>query len=90
MTKLDLTTKIASATGMRQCDVRRVAQLTLDGIVDQLATEGQVELRNFGVFKVRETPARQARNPRTGEKVSVPTKRVVKFKPGRLMKERVQ
>jgi nucleoid DNA-binding protein len=51
--------------------------------------EGRIELRNFGVFEVRQRKPRKARNPRTGEQVKVPARRVVTFKPGRQMGERV-
>ena len=90
MTKNDMVVKIAKATGLRQVDIKRIVQMTLDGLVDVLATEGRVELRNFGVFKVKERKARKARNPRTGEEVMVPSKRVVTFKPGKLMEEKIR
>jgi len=90
MTKNDMVVKIAKATGLRQVDIKRIVQMTLDGLVDVLATEGRVELRNFGVFKVKERKARKARNPRTGEEVMVPAKRVVTFKPGKLMEEKIR
>jgi nucleoid DNA-binding protein len=54
-----------------------------------LLNEGRIELRNFGVFEVKRRRARKARNPRTGEKVNVPARMVVAFKPGREMQERV-
>jgi nucleoid DNA-binding protein len=81
---------IARQTGFRQADIKRVVQLVLDGIVDVLASESRIELRNFGVFVVRRRQARKARNPRTGEEVFVPEKRVVSFKPGRLMREKIR
>jgi nucleoid DNA-binding protein len=90
VTKNDLVVKIAKATGLRQVDIKRIVQMTLDGLVDVLATEGRVELRNFGVFKVKERKARKARNPRTGEEVMVPAKRVVTFKPGKLMEDKIR
>ena len=65
-------------------------QLTFDAIVDTLLEVGRIELRNFGVFEVRQRRARQARNPRTGEQVWVPEKKVVIFKPGREMEENVR
>jgi len=81
---------IAKATKCRQADIKQAVQMTLDGIIDVLATEGRIELRNFGVFTVKKRKARRARNPRTGEEVMVPEKRVVTFKPGRQMQERVR
>ena len=89
MTKNDMVVCIAKATNCRQADIKRAVQMTLDGIIDVLATEGRIELRNFGVFTVKKRKARKARNPRTGEEVMVPEKRVVTFRPGRLMQERI-
>lgn len=90
MTKNGLTVQISKSTGLRQSDVKMAVQMTLDGVVDVLATEGHVELRNFGVFKVKSRGARTARNPRTGGEVMVPAKRVVHLKPGKLMQEKVR
>ena len=56
-----------------------------DAIIETLATEGRVELRNFGAFAVKRRKARAGRNPRTGEKVSVPERLTVTFKAGREM-----
>ncbi len=89
MTKNEMVVCIAKATNFKQTDIKRVVQMTLDGIIDVLATEGRIELRNFGVFAVKRRKARKARNPRTGEAVMVPEKNVVTFKPGRLMQERI-
>ena len=66
-----------------------LVQMTLDGIVDVLATEGRLELRNFGVFEVRVKKARTTHNPKTGEPVPVPEGRRVYFKPGKKMEARV-
>lgn len=64
-------------------------QCTLDAIVEAIAESGGIELRNFGVFKVKQRAPRKARNPRTGEEVMVPAKKVVVFKAGRLMEEKI-
>jgi len=89
VTKNDLVICIAKATKCRQADIKRIMQMTLDGIIDVLATDGRIELRNFGVFTVKRRRARKARNPRTGEKVMVPAKNVVTFRQGRLMRDRI-
>ncbi|HHN47076.1 MAG TPA: integration host factor subunit beta [Planctomycetes bacterium] len=81
---------MAKTTGLRQIDVKRISQMTLDGIVDALIDDGRIELRNFGVFEVKTRRGRKARNPRTGEDVVVPPKKVVTFKPGKLMEDRVR
>ena len=89
MTKKDMATTIADATGIPQVQVAARVQRVFDGITQTLLSEGRIELRNFGVFEVKERRPRRARNPRTGEAVDVPGKRVVTFKPGREMEERV-
>lgn len=89
MTKRDIAIAIAEETGYKQLMVQAVVQKTFDHIVTSLARGETVELRNFGVFKVKDRKGRVGRNPRTGESVDVPTKRVAVFKPGRIMKERV-
>ena len=89
MTKKDLARAIAACSGIQQVQALAVVQGVFDGIVETLASEGRIELRNFGVFEVTERRPRRARNPRTGESVSVPAKRVVTFKPGKVMEERV-
>ena len=67
VTKNDMVIKIAQETNIEQQKVKQIVQMTLDGIIDVLATEKRYELRNFGVFEVRMRKARKARNPRTGE-----------------------
>ena len=64
-------------------------QKTFDAVVEALVAEHRIELRNFGVFEVKRRAARKARNPRTGDKVFVPEKYVVMFKPGKEMEQRV-
>lgn len=90
MTKRDMILKIADETDIKQVDVRRVVQKTLDHITKSLANGDKVELRNFGVFKVKSRRGRTGRNPRTGETVPVPPKKVAVFKPGLVMKKEVK
>ena len=90
MTKKDIVIKISSETGLKQLDVKRVVQKSLDTIVASLAQGDTVELRNFGIFKIKSRKGRTGRNPRTGEKVPVPPRRVVVFKPGLLMKRDIR
>jgi nucleoid DNA-binding protein len=89
MTKKEIVKQIADKVGLTQVETKEVVQSTFDAIIDAIASEGRIELRNFGVFEVKERAPRKARNPRTGEPVDVPAKKVVVFKPGRLMEERV-
>ena len=67
-----------------------IVQRLLDTVLETLAAEGRLELRNFGVFEVQRRAAYKARNPRTGERVDVPPKHVVTFKPGRVMQQRIK
>lgn len=89
MTKKDIVLKIAEETGIKQIDVKKVVQRTLDYISDSLVRGETVELRNFGVFKVKSRRGRTGRNPRTGEVVPVPAKKVAIFKPGLALKKKV-
>jgi integration host factor subunit beta len=89
MTKKEITKAIAEEVGVPQTQVKEIVQRVLDGIMATLVTESRIELRNFGVFCVKRRKARKARNPCTGERVDVPEKVVVTFKPGREMEERV-
>ena len=90
MTKKDIVLRITDMTGIKQVDVKEVVQKTFDVIIDSLTKNEKVELRNFGVFKIKERKARYGRNPRTGESVPVPPRRVAVFKPGLEMKQKVK
>src|SRR5262245_13011344 len=89
VTKKELVNRISEQTGQTKVVVKDILQRFLDEIIEELASGNRLEFREFGVFEVRERAARRAQNPRTLEKVSVPAKRVVKYKVGRLMRERV-
>ena len=88
-TKKELVNRIADRTGHTKVVVKEVLQSFLDEIIEELAYGNRLEFREFGVFEVKERRARRAQNPRTLEKVDVPAKRVVKFKVGRTMRQRV-
>lgn len=90
MTKKDIVMKVSNDTNLKQVDVKRIVQKTIDVIVDSLENGETVELRNFGIFKVKERRGRLGRNPRTGDEVPVPPKKVVSFKPGMILKQRVK
>jgi len=89
VTKKELVSRIADRTGQTKVVTKDIIQLFLDEIISELGRGNRLEFREFGVFEIKERAARKAQNPRTLEKVDVPAKRVVKFKVGRLMKERV-
>lgn len=90
VTKKEMVVHIASQAKVKQGDVKKVIQRSLDYIIKALAEGKKVELRNFGVFKVKSRKSRMGRNPRTGEAVSVPPRKVVVFKPGLIMKRDVK
>jgi nucleoid DNA-binding protein len=90
VTKKDIARAIAEGSGVTQAQALGIVQWVFDGIVETLASEGRIELRNFGVFEVKRRKPRTARNPHTGESVAVPARLVVTFKPGRAMEERVR
>ncbi|MFQ5654258.1 MAG: HU family DNA-binding protein [Planctomycetota bacterium] len=90
ITKRDLVQLIAEKTNVQQQKAKEVIQTFLDEIVGELAKGNRLEFRDFGVFEPKAKAPRLARNPRTGEKIHVPEKITVKFKAGRMMKERLQ
>ncbi len=90
MTKKEIVKTISEEIGMTQLKTKEIVQKTFDAIVETLVEEGRIELRNFGVFEVKRRAARKARNPRTGQRVDVPEKFVVTFKPGKEMEEKVR
>ena len=90
MTKKEIVKTISDEIGLTQLKTKEIVQKTFDAIVETLVEEGRIELRNFGVFEVKKRAARKARNPRTGQRVDVPEKFVVTFKPGKEMEERVR
>ncbi|MBN9521457.1 integration host factor subunit beta [bacterium] len=75
---------------LTQLATKEIVQWTFDAIIETLVTDGRIELRNFGVFEVKQRKPRKARNPRTGERVDVASKNVVTFQPGKEMEERVR
>lgn len=90
VTKKDLIDRIVEETGVKRVLVRQIIQQFLDSVTDELGEGHRIELRDFGVFEVRQRAARLAQNPKTLEKVHVPPKRSVRFKAGRMMKLRVE
>ena len=90
MTKRDLVIRISEDTGQAQQKVLQVVQRTLDLICEAVAAGKTVEFRNFGVFEVKVRKARIGRNPhQPGTDVPIPQRAVVKFKPGKEMREAV-
>jgi integration host factor subunit beta len=90
VTKKEIVKTISEEIGMTQLKTKEIVQKTFNAIVETLVEEKRIELRNFGVFEVKKRAARKARNPRTGQRVDVPQKFVITFKPGKEMEEKVR
>ncbi len=87
MTKAELVEEVARAAELNKRDAEVIVETVFDSIIDALHKGEKVELRGFGSFRVRERGARRGRNPKTGDPVSIPAKRVPYFKPGKELKE---
>ncbi len=90
VTKKELVDRIAEQTRSKRIVVKTIIQGFLDGIIDELGHGNRLEFRDFGVFETKQRAARIAQNPKTLQRVNVPPKRTVKFKVGRLMKQKLQ
>ena len=90
MTKKEIVKTISEEIGLTQLKTKEIVQKTFDAIVETLCEDGRIELRNFGVFEVKVRKARVGRNPNNpGTDVPIPQRAVVKFKPGKDMREDV-
>ena len=87
MTKAELVDDVANAAELTKKDAERLVEIVFESIVESLNQGEKIELRGFGSFRVRERGARRGRNPKTGQAVSIPPKRVPYFKPGKELKE---
>lgn len=90
MIRSELVSKLAEENpDLSAREVDMIVTLFFDEIVDQLMSGGRVELRGFGAFSTRGREARVGRNPRTGQSVNIPSKKVPYFKPGKEMRQRL-
>ncbi|MDT7540395.1 MAG: integration host factor subunit beta [Acidobacteriota bacterium] len=87
MTKAELVEDVAQAAELTKKDAERLVEIVFESIIDTLNSGEKIELRGFGSFRVRERGARRGRNPKTGDPVDIPAKRVPYFKPGKELKE---
>jgi integration host factor subunit beta len=87
MTKAELVEDVAEAAELTKKDAERLVEIVFESIIETLNQGEKIELRGFGSFRVRERGARHGRNPKTGDPVSIPAKRVPYFKPGKELKE---
>lgn len=90
MTKKDIILRVSDETNLKQIDVKKVVQKSFDCIIEALIRGEKIELRNFGVFKIKQRKSRTGRNPRTGQAVPVPPRKVVVFKAGLEMKKKIK
>jgi integration host factor subunit beta len=87
MTKAELVEEVARAAELNKRDAEVIVETVFESIIGALHKGEKVELRGFGSFRTRERGPRRGRNPKTGEPVDVPAKRVPYFKPGKELKE---
>lgn len=90
ITKKELVDRIADRTRQKRVVVKKIVQLFLDEVIEELGRGNRLEFRDFGVFETKKRAARIAQNPKTLQRVHVPPKRTVKFKVGRMMKQKLQ
>jgi DNA-binding protein HU-beta len=90
MTKADLIAKIAEKTGLSKAESERALNSCLASIEDILVQDGKLTLTGFGTFAVERRKSRKGRNPQTGEEITIPSSKVVKFRPGKLLKDAVK
>ena len=89
LTKNDIVRTLAEKYELEIASTRRVVQGTLDMVLEALLKGDKVELRNFGVFEVIQRKGRIARNPKSKQEVFIPERKVVKFKPGKVMEDKI-
>lgn len=87
MTKAELVSEVAKNTQLTKRHAEIIVNTVFDSIVESLKEGEKIELRGFGSFRIRQRGSRLGRNPKTGEKVHVPPKRIPYFKPGKALKE---
>ncbi len=90
MTKAELVVKIAEKANITKADAERCLNCFLDTVEETLVNEGKLTLTGFGTFQVDERKERVGRNPRSGEEIRIPACKVVKFRPGKLLKDAVK
>ncbi len=83
VTKKDIVRQISAELDVDQTLTRKIVQRCLDSIIEVLAEKGRIELRNFGIFEVKQRAPRKARNPQTNEEIYVPAKKSLTFRPGK-------
>ena len=90
MTKADLVDKIAEKSGLTKAAGEKALNAFLDAVKESLLSEGRLSLTGFGTFAVESRKERTGRNPRTGAAIKIPASKVVKFRPGRKLKDTIK
>ncbi|MEK7186740.1 MAG: HU family DNA-binding protein [Patescibacteria group bacterium] len=90
MNKADIANAVHEKLGGTKVQAEEVVDIVVDSIVSTLSKGGEVSIAGLGIFSTKTRAARQARNPRTGESISVPSMRVPKFRPAKALKEAVK
>ncbi|MDQ7031230.1 MAG: HU family DNA-binding protein [Desulfonauticus sp.] len=90
MTKGDVIAMIAEKADLTKAAAERALNAFLDAVQEALVQEGKLTLTGFGTFEVAQRAARKGRNPRTGEEIEIPACKVVKFRPGKILKDAIK
>ena len=90
MTKAELITAVADGAQIRKVDAEKAINILIQTISDTLKNKGRLALAGFGTFSVNQRKAREGRNPQTGKPIKIPATKVVKFKPGKQLKDSVK
>ncbi len=90
MTKDELVAKVADSTGIKKVDLQKALDVIIATIIETIKTGDKVNITGLGIFKLKDKKARMARNPKTGESISVPAKKAPKFLAAKNFKEAVK
>lgn len=90
MTKAELIAQVAGEAQIRKVDAEKAINSLIRIVTDALKKDSRLALAGFGTFQVAQRKAREGRNPQTGKPIKIPATRVVKFKPGKQLKESIK
>ncbi|MEJ5229584.1 MAG: DNA-binding protein HU [Pseudothermotoga sp.] len=90
MNKKELVDKVTKKAGLKKKDVKKVVDMVFETVADSLAKGEKVQLVGFGSFEVRKAASRKGVNPQTKKAITIPARKVPKFKPGKALKEKVK
>lgn len=90
MNKANIIDKVHATLGTTKADAERAVETIIDSIVSSLKSGEEVSIAGLGIFSTRARPAREGRNPRTGETIHIPASRTAKFRPAKALKDAVK